>query len=101
MENKHCYSITIKYVGAHVLAEMCSLPHTHYQWIKHKSSLWGACAHGQTPKAGAVRESILGFTPSSPPNANLHFFISVLGSILSLAVGLRNIIPLSRASTRG
>lgn len=27
MENKHCYSITIKYVGAHVLAEMCSLPH--------------------------------------------------------------------------
>lgn len=27
MENKQCYSIPIKYVGAHVLAEMCSLPH--------------------------------------------------------------------------
>lgn len=73
----------------------------HYQWIKHKSSLWGACAHGQTPKAGAVRKSILVFTPSSSPNVNLHFFISVLGLILSLAVGLRNIIPFSCASTRG
>lgn len=73
----------------------------HFQWIKHKSSLWGACAHGQTPRAGAVRKSILGLTPSSPPNANLQVFISVLGLILSLAAGQRNRIPLSRACPRG
>lgn len=72
----------------------------HYQCIKHKSSLWGACAHGQTPKAGAVRESVLGLTASSPHNANLQLLKSVLGLILSLAMGQRNIIPFSCASAR-
>lgn len=101
MENKQCYSITIKYVGALVLAEMCSLPHKPLPVIKHKSSLWGACAHGQTLKTGAVTKSIPGFTPSSAPNANLQVFMSVLGLILGLAVRQRNIIPFSCAPARG
>lgn len=78
MENKQCYSITIKYVGAHVLAEMCPLPHKALPVHQTQELTLGCCAHGQTPRAGAVRKSILGLTPSSPPNANLQgFYISV------------------------
>ena len=79
-ENNQCYNITIKYVRTHgrdvfiVSQTIIVVSNTR----AHSGMLVPMARH-RTLKAGATSKSVLGLTPSSPPNSQFTgFFVACI-----------------------